>query len=72
MLSGTSSSQNVPITIREDNLVEGDESFTISLSLRPVEGANINLSPGAVAVMISDNDGREYFSVVLIGSISVL
>ncbi|XP_019849167.1 PREDICTED: G-protein coupled receptor 98-like isoform X1 [Amphimedon queenslandica] len=56
MLSGTSSSQNVPITIREDDLVEGEESFTISLSLRPVEGANINLSPGTVAVMISDND----------------
>ena len=63
MLSGTSSFQNVPITIREDDLVEGEESFTLRLSLRPVEGANINLSPGAVAVMISDNDGKEHLSI---------
>ena len=58
-LSGTSSFQNIPITIREDTLVEGEESFEIAISLRPVEGANIRVSPGTVRTRISDNDSKQ-------------
>ena len=46
--------QCLTITIADDSLAEGDESFTVSL-INPVGGGSILGSPSTAIVVITDN-----------------
>ena len=53
-----SSSDSVTITIREDTIVEGLESFVARLSVNTVLYPGVRLAPDTADVHIRDNDGK--------------
>ncbi len=67
-LAGTTTSQSVPVTINNDNKVEGDEIYNINIGTLNASGRNVELGTSAVAGTILNDDNA---TVTLTGTTSV-
>ena len=56
-LSGQISSQSLNVRLREDRLVENNESFIVELQL-PQAIAGVMLTPQTTDIIITDNDSK--------------
>ncbi|MEM9435142.1 MAG: putative Ig domain-containing protein [Pseudomonadota bacterium] len=54
--AGSSSDETVVITLNNDNLVEGDESFTVQLGIPTTAPANVNITTANGTATILDED----------------
>ena len=56
------------VTIVNDNITEGAEMFSVSLTLDPDDQARIGnlvtVSPDVAAITIQDNDGQQLYNYV--------
>ena len=51
----------ITVTITDDNVLEGDETFTVALT---VSGSTVTLGNAETVVTITDNEGQHIFIVV--------
>lgn len=56
-LSGQMSSQSLNVRLREDRLVENNESFIVELQL-PQANPGVMLTPQNTDIIITDNDSK--------------
>ena len=52
--------RNVTITITDDNVTEGIESFTAMISKAPMSGVVVSITDPTVTIFIEDDDSKDY------------